>query len=305
MPETRRPRPARPVPGNGQPGSRPGPRLALAEYANLKLGRRPPTLGPRLHLADYLTGIVPTIPTPTPPSADHFSKVGTWILGRNNEFGTCGPTSVANDVLLGTTYQSAKPVRCTDDDVFDLYRRSGNPTFDPITGAGDNGVDMQTMLSAVRQGGIAGIKCLAYASVDVTNLDELRAAQAIFGCLLYGVNLEVAQQLQTYQQLWDYSESAAWGGHAVLGGRYTQNPDRSGLISWQERIDMTDAFIVHQLEECWVVIWSWTVGTQQYIEGIDQATLGQDFTGLTHQAWPVTPTPSPDPQPGCFGLNRY
>lgn len=259
------------------------------------LGRRPPKNAPALKLSSVLTGTVPEHPA----TADRFSRVSSWILGENDKYGDCGPVSVANSRLLTTTYLTDTAQVVSQDDIFALYRRSGNPNFDPATDADDNGVDMQTMLEAVHSSGIAGTKCLGFAKVDVANLEEIRAAIAIFGFVLFGVNLETAQQAQTDAGgPWDYRNSSEWGGHAVLAGQYTSGSSGSDIsvITWAEVIGTTDAFARHQLEEAWVVIWPEHVGSSAFIEGVDQAKLAADFKALTGRDFPV-PEPAPTPEP--------
>ena len=247
-----------------------------------KLGRLPPIPDrPRLRLGDYLRAI-PTAPS----SADHLSKVPRWILGGNDRFGDCGPVSAANDRLLVTTYLTATPQVVGQSDIFDLYRRSGNPRFNPATGEDDNGVVLQVMLEAMLEGGIGGVKPIAFAAVDHTNLDEMRAAVAIFGSLLVGVNLDVAQQRQ---RTWDYRPSPEWGGHAVMLGRYSESPDLTSVVSWGEIIPMTDAFVSSQLDEAWVVIWPEHLGTRAFEEGLTLSALKADFLALTGR--PMLPQP--------------
>ena len=212
-----------------------------------------------------------------PSASDHFARVPAWILGGNDRYSDCGPVSVANDRLLVTTYLST-PQRVSQADIFDLYRRSGNPDFNPATGQGDNGVVMQTMLEALMSGGIAGVRPVAFAAVDHTNLDEMRAAIALFGSLLLGVNLEAAQQSQ---RTWDYVPSAEWGGHAVMAGRYAESPDRTAVISWATPTDMTDAFVAHQFDEAWAVIWPEHMGRREFVDGLTVPDLAADFRDLT------------------------
>lgn len=260
-------------------------------------GRRPPKNAPALQLGRLLTGTVPA----HPKSADHFSRVREWILGGNDQFGDCGPVSVANSRLLLTAYLTGTPEIASQDDIFDLYRRSGNPDFDPNDpgGPGDAGVDMQTMLEALVAGGIGGKKALAFAKVDVSNLEECRAAIAIFGDQLLGVDLEVAQQAQTDRGLWEYSRSSEWGGHAVCAGRYSSatSGDDVDVITWAEVVGTTDSFWSHQVQEAWVVIWPEHLTTSAFIAGIDQAQLAADYEALTGRPFPVNPTPSPTPSP--------
>lgn len=264
-----------------------------------RLGRRPNDPNrPLLHLKDILTGTIPDHPA----TAEHFSRVGDWGLYGNDKFGDCGPTSVANARKLTTKYLGVAEASPSQDDVFDLYRRSGNPNFDPNTDSDDNGVDMATMLSAVLAGGIAGIKGVAYASVDVTNPAEVDAALAIFGYLLLGIDLKVAQQAQTNAGLWDYKRSSDWGGHAVLCGTYTgaTKGDDRDVITWAQRVGTTDAFWTHQVQEAYVLIWPEHLGTTQFQQGIDMAALNAAYQALTGHTLP-TPTPVPAPTPTPVG----
>jgi hypothetical protein len=280
----------------------------IHDHVDFKLGRRSPKNAPALMLGPLLTGAVTH-----PESADHFEEVADWILGENDEFGVCGPVAGANMVLDVSTYLTEQSVTVSQDAIFDLYRRSGNPNFDPKTGEDDNGVDMQTMLEALLKGGIEDRKPIAFAKVDETNHDDLLAAIAIFGGVLLGVDLQIAQQSQTNHLLWDYKESGEWGGHAIYCGRYSDpsgsSKDRTAVITWAEVVDMTDSFIENQLGEAWVVIWPEHLGTKAFQDGIDAQQLAADYEQLTGKVLPVpdgpepTPTP-PQPAPTSSGLDQ-
>jgi hypothetical protein len=216
------------------------------------------------------------------------------MLG-NDQYGDCGPVSAANLRAMTTAALTGVERYPTLQDVFDLYRRSGNPNFDPATDADDNGVDMQTMCEALVSGGIAGVKALAFAKVDVSSLDEIRAAVSIFGGLLLGVNLDVAQQEQTNDGLWDYVQTVSWGGHAVLAGGYTSATTGAdvNVVTWAQLVGLTDRFWTHQVEEAWVVIWPEHLGTVAFQQGVDLAQLAADYHALTGRTFPVAPTPTP------------
>lgn len=260
-----------------------------------RLGRRPADPSrPLLKLADVLTGVVPSHGV----GADHFSKVGDWGLFTNDRYGVCGPTSVANSRALVTRYLVGAEHMPTLDDVYSLYRRSGNPNFDPATGADDNGVIMADMLSAVLSGGIGGMKGIAYAAVNTSNLDEVRAAIDIFGFLLLGVDLETAQQAQTDAGMWDYRPSGQWGGHAVLAGSYTSAAYGADIdvITWARRVGTTDAFWTHgQVPEAYVLIWPEHLGTAAFQEGVDLGALARAYEVLTGRQFPAVPVPVPPP----------
>lgn len=278
--------------------------MALNERIDVpgrRLGRQKPSNRPALQLAGFLTGTIPAHPV----AADNFAQVTDWGLYGNDKYGVCGPVSVANSLKLLTKDSGEPEFSVTLGDVFDLYRRSGNPQFDPTTDVDDNGVDMQTMLDALVRGGIGGRKPLAFAKVDVSNIDEVRAAISIFGCVLFGVDLEVAQQGQTDAGgPWDYTQTVDWGGHAIVAGRYTSSTGRHttdiSVITWAEVIGCTDAFLTKQLQEAWVVIWPEHVTHPAFQQGVDEAQLAADYLALTGRPFPTVtpPVPSPTPAPG-------
>jgi hypothetical protein len=272
---------------------------------NRKLGRRSPKRAPALRFADFWTGAIPE----HSPAADHFAEVDDWGLWGNDQYGDCGPVSYGNLRKLISRYLGDLEDDVTQADVFALYKLV-NPDFDPDTGRGDNGVDMQTMLEMALEHGFGkdAKKPLAFASVNPGNLDELRAAVETFGGVLLGVDLETAQQAQTDAGLWDYRRSSEWGGHAVLCGRYVDEPqdsaDRSGVVTWAQVVDFTDAFAARQLEEVWLVIFEEHLGTKQFKQGVDLEALAATYKALTGKTFPIAPAPQPTPDPsqqGCAG----
>lgn len=283
-----------------------------------QLGRRPAD-PQRLANARRMARFLDTSTVPAhPPAVDYMSRVPQWVLGSNDRFGTCGPTSVANYVLLVTTWLAGQGLVFTDEEIFDFYRRSGNPDFDPNTGAGDGGVDMTVMLSELVRGGIGfgdrNVKALAYAAIDSHDTDKLWATAALFGGVLWGSDLSVAQEAQTEWGLWDYAPRAReWGGHATFSApRYTDQPgtktDRTGLVTWAQVVDATDGFIRHQVAECYLVVLPWHLGSKQFVENTDLATLAGDYEAITGRPFPTdiptpepTPEPAPTPTPGPAG----
>lgn len=241
------------------------------------------------------------------------------MLGGNDRFGTCGPTYVANSAVLTWHYLLGEDITVTDEQIWDLYRRSGNPDFDPEAQPdangnvpGDGGVDMTVMLSELVKNGIAithadgrveRVKPLCFAAHD-TGIDTVRAVTSIFGADGFGLDLSVAQQAQTRKGVWDYVAGAReWGGHATLGGAYTSDTAAGHAdetnVTWQLKVGMTDAFIAHQLAEGYAVVWEPLWDHPAFQAGIDQAALAADFTEFTGRQFPVPvpPQPAPDPAP--------
>jgi hypothetical protein len=176
----------------------------------------------------------------------------------------------------------------------------GYKTQNPGFPAEDNGTDVQTMLEyLVHNGGPDGVRLLAFASVDTSNLEEVQAALAIFGSLLLGVEVQTANQQDFADGIpWDYHpNSQVEGGHCVLGGGYLDQPSNDvRFITWGTETGMTDRYWQHLVNcpsgEAWILIWEENLGTKQFIQGIDLDALKADYLALTGRTLNVT-APAP------------
>lgn len=272
------------------------PRSAIGIHAHdkFKTGLRPPKNAPALLVGRAIKRGF-KLP-PVPASADHFKSV-TFGLYENDHFGVCGPTGYCNLTKLVSKGLTGKTVSPSQDDCFTLYRQSGNPDFNPATGADDNGVDLQTMLEAAMEHGVGGVKPICFGKVP-TDDRSLNAAVAIFGGVLWGQTLEVSQQTQSSAKppVWDFhAPHKMWGGHCTMTGKYVGNANLDNeagaddsTISWKMAIQTTPAYRRHQLQEAWVVVFPWHLKSKEFLQAVDLATLKTDFEGLTGKAFPVS-----------------
>jgi hypothetical protein len=234
-----------------------------------------------------------------PQSDDHIVSVPAWNMGGNDRFGTCGPTSFSNYVTMAYWNLLQEPVTVTDDAVFDLYRASGNPQFNPTTDADDNGVDMVTLLNAAISNGIEithadgtteVVKAVCFGALD-NSVEEIRAATAIFGGVELAVNLEVAQQQQLSTGVWDYQPSGSWGGHAIMGAAYTGSNDLHSadetIITWQKPVGLTDSFLQYQLSSSFAVVLPIHLTHPAFLAGVNVQQLATDYQELTGQTFPA------------------
>lgn len=266
-----------------------------------KYGRRAPVNRPAIHLGAILRSDT-EIP-PHPDREDYLATLSAWQMLGNDTAGDCVAVTWANFRRLVTAVLTTETYP-TLDQVWAIYRTQ-NPGFDPAGSADgngpgsehDQGMDIQTLLEyLVKSGGPDGVKAVAFAKVDYTNLDELKAALAIFGGVWTGITVtDTNEQEFADGEEWDY---AGWarelGGHSVLTGGY--NPDPT-FITWAAETAFTEAFITHQVEETWIVIWPEHLATKQFEAGIDQAALAAAYEALTGRTFPVQPTPTPAPTP--------
>jgi hypothetical protein len=268
----------------------------LPQHGRL-LGLRRPSAKPTLKAHHYLTTPLPSVPA----SVDHLGAA-TFGLDNNDKYGVCGPTSLDNYCRMVTLALTGEQWSADwEQDILPLYRRQ-NPDFDPATGQGDGGVDMKTMLAdAVKHGfGPHGgpQEVLGFAELDVRNEAGIRAAVALTGGVLLGVNLQLAneQQLDGHPPVWDYmAKSGDWGGHAILDGAYVAS-GQEDCITWAQRVGMTPSFLKHRRMEAYLVILRAHLGSKRFLDGIDMGAFVADIEAITGRPFPaanITPSPAP------------
>lgn len=272
-----------------------------------KYGRRVPSRRPALSLARVLTGKIPAHPA----AADYLARLAGWEMLGNDRAGDCVSVTWANIRRLVSSIAGAERYP-SQDEVWTLYRTQ-NPDFDPngtedTNGPGshaDQGMDIQTLLEyLVKHGGPDGTKALAFAKVDPTNVDEVKAAVAIFGFVWTGIVVQAANQDEfANRRPWDYHRSSPdEGGHSVITGGYGA-PGGGPLggderfITWAEETSFTDAYWRRQVEETWVVIWPEHLSHPAFLDGVDLAALAADYEAITGRPFPAVVPPAPGPVP--------
>jgi hypothetical protein len=263
-----------------------------------KYGRRPPKNAPALRLSSILTGTIPAHPI----SEDYLAQLVGWQMLGNDTYGDCVAVTWANTRRLMTALLGDAEHYPDLAGVLNVYTTQ-NPRFP----ADDNGMDIQTLLEyLVRVGGPDGVKAVAFAKVDTGNLDEVKAAEAIFGSVWTGITVTDANESEfSTGRPWDYHPtSGIAGGHSVISGGYLSQPtDDIRFITWATETGFTDAFWAHEAEEAWIVVWPEHLSTRQFQQGIDLPALAAAYKALTGRDLPVPtpPQPAPPPQPkGCL-----
>lgn len=259
---------------------------------NYALGRLPndPTK-PRLKLASFLD-----TSTDAPASADWLSKITDWPMYGNDTVGDCTCAAAGHMIEQWSGYASSVQ-EITEDAVMSAY--SAVSGYNPNTGANDNGAVMQDVLDYWRKNGIGGHKILAFAEVNVSDLNECRLAVAEFGTIYLGINFPASAMDQFNEgKPWDVVRgSQIEGGHAINAGWYDATSNTWKVVTWGQVQEMTQAFFDKYVEEAWVIATEDWVGSDGKVPtGVDVAALGKQFTGLTGEDSPF-PAPSPEPTP--------
>ena len=187
--------------------------------------------------------------------------------------------------------------------------------YNPVTGANDNGANLQDVLGVWQKTGIPGTndKILLFAEIsNLSNLTLLQQCLWIFGTVYIGFDVPQSAMNQfSAGQPWTVVPTGTniVGGHAIPIQNYdTTNANPIGAITWAAFQRMSTGFFQTycagmQDGEAWVVISpDWLTSTGYTIAaagGLDLYGLGQDFTALTGQPnpFPVPPAPPVPPVP--------
>jgi hypothetical protein len=155
-----------------------------------KMGRKPSAPQRHLKLGNYL---IPGPSLPIPPRVVHYSyaaEIGMANILANDQLGCC--TSSAAGHIIDTwrgNAQSIKPM-VTEDQAIQFY--SASTGYVPGNAATDQGGDLVTVMQTWKNKGYfadGSSKLVGWASVDVNNYDEVKAAIWLFENLYVGVSL--------------------------------------------------------------------------------------------------------------------
>ncbi|NUR65149.1 MAG: hypothetical protein HOQ47_05260 [Streptomyces sp.] len=280
--------------------------------SSLRYGRRAPKNTPALKFSRIFTGKIPAHPV----AADYLARLSAWDMRGNDVAGDCVAVTWANVRRL-LSYMAGVEDYPSQDDVWQVYKTQ-NPDFDPngtadTNGPGsssDGGMDIQTLLEYLHKvGGPDGKKVLAFAKVDPSSPDEVKAAVSIFGYVWTGIVVQNANMDDfNTGRPWDYHRSSPDdGGHSVITGGYGA-PGGGPLggderfITWAQETSFTDRYWSRKVEETWIAIFDEHLEHPAFQAGVDLAALAADYEALTGKKFPIpapqpTPVPTPPPSP--------
>lgn len=257
---------------------------------SFRFGRRHPKNAPAIQFATLLSsGTLPAFPD----LYDSISGWTGWEMLGNDEYGDCVAVSWATErriLTKGSSYPDLSQV--------ETFYETQNPKFP----AEDNGMDIQTALEdLVNNGGPDGVKAVAFAKVDHTNIAEMKAALATFSTLWLGVNVTAQNQSQFPNTPWTPTGSVE-GGHSIIGTGY--DTVKFLMETWASEASLSNDFVVDGtgskpgLEEAWVVIWPEHLANLSEDALSALATVYEEVTGKSIIFPDPNPVPPPTPAPG-------
>lgn len=188
------------------------------------------------------------------PSQVHYGQVvtrqgGAYPMYGNDRLGDC-TCAAAGHHVQAWSYNAGRPETPPEQSVIRMYDETGDGT--------DDGRYLDEVLSYWRKTGLDGETVLAYASVNVKDRAEVKAALWLFGGLYLGVGLPVTAQRQT---TWHVDASAlaadrapySWGGHCVNATGYA-NTTGVYFVTWGRLTRLTWGFWNAYVDEAFAIV---------------------------------------------------
>lgn len=235
---------------------------------------------PRLKLtAAHLPGVTP------PASADWLSKVPSWPMSLNDQLGDCTCAGAGHVAQQLAWYGQGKNAPIPDAYILKMYEAIGG--YKPGDPSTDQGATLQDALNYWRKTGIAGHKIVAFAQLDASDLDTIRACIDLFGAVYTGFNVpkSAMDQFNAGKPWTVVKRSPIEGGHCVPIGAY--DAESFSAVTWGAVQEMDIPFLATYFDEFWAPIsLDWLTAQGVSPANVDGATLNADYKALTGQAGP-------------------
>lgn len=210
-------------------------------------------------------------------------KLSMW---GNDEWGDCVKCGEANQIMRLERQETRSTAQITEEDVIREYKLECEREFgfQPMVpgDSHDTGLIMRQNLTNWRKLGFKFkthvFKIAAFGELEPAETDQLRAAIYRLQGVQFGLALPKAAQTMydSTHKMWDYNgeigdewKPGSWGGHAVYSKAYS--PIGFQVLSWGDKITVTDNFIRKYCDEAWAVVDdldSWRVKETINVEGL-------------------------------------
>ncbi|MHB8397314.1 MAG: hypothetical protein ACYDCI_00045 [Candidatus Limnocylindrales bacterium] len=213
------------------------------------LGKLDPVADPRrLRFASLLA---PQLAA-APGSCDLTCGIRDWGMMLNEREGDCTVAARGHLIMEMSAATTQHPIVVPDSEIQAAYC-AVCPTFDPATGAGDNGALCTDVLEYSRTVGIGGYKIDGWAAIDLSNGQHVAQAVYYLGGAYIGIQLPSSAEQQTNAgQAWTVPWFATIvGGHCIPIVAY----DANGLwcVTWGRLQYMTWDFFFKYCDEAYAL----------------------------------------------------
>ena len=220
---------------------------------------------------------------PIPQSIDWTAGITNFLMCGNDTVGDCTCAGAAHLEMIWESNAKTSTVPTTEEPLTSqvLAAYSAITGYNPSDPNTDTGADLLTVLNYWTNNPIANYNIKAYTQLPLNNLNDIRAAIALFGGVYMGVQLpDDAQTAFSNGQPWiDTTDNNIEGGHCIVLVGYT--PQYFTAISWGAKQLLSPDWFTKYADEAYAVIspqWINAYGTAP--SGFNLAQLEADLQAL-------------------------
>lgn len=154
-----------------------------------------------------------------------------WDMLGNDTVGDCVIAKTLHQIMAWRAVANAgSPASFTKQQAIDLY--SAVTGYDPSNPDTDQGTDPVAMLQYWQKNGVFGHKIEGGVSLDISNLDALKAAIYLFGGIEFDINVPAYIMNVPAGGSWSNTggDQSVLGGHSILAIGYGSEGFR--IVSW-------------------------------------------------------------------------
>jgi hypothetical protein len=215
-----------------------------------------------------------------------YPRVMAWE--RNIQWGVLANDSIGDCTIAGALHlimgwqavaNAGTPIQFTDQDAIDLY--SAVTGYNPADPSTDQGAAETDVLNYWKATGMKGHKIAGYTSLDVSNIEMIKAAVFLFGGVYLGFQvpryiMDVAQAGGTSWSQTPGVDTTIEGGHAIYICGY--GADGVTIVSWGKTYTFDWDFWTTYVDEAYgIVSTDWIKKSGQAPSGLDLEVLLADL----------------------------
>src|SRR6516164_1928105 len=225
------------------------PSLTHISHGKVCLGRKEPRRSLKsLPLSLY------TISHGYYPRVNAWERPIEWGMLANDRLGDCTCAAVLHMIMGWKAVANAgTPCHFKDEDAVSLYETVGG--YNPANPSSDQGAVELDVLNYWRDTGVDGDKIAGYATLDISNTEQIKAACYTFGGVYIGFNVP--------SYIMDVPAGGSWstkpgdfmgiiGGHAVNVVGYGRAGAR--VVSWGSTYTFNWQFWLDYVDEAYAVV---------------------------------------------------
>jgi hypothetical protein len=243
----------------------------------VKLGKlRPKRSLKALPLSNYMKALSVTF-----PPVHAWERNIAWGVLANDTIGDC-TIAAALHLIMGwqAVANAGTPIQFTDQDAISLYSTiTGYNPADPST---DQGAAETDVLNYWKTTGMNGHKIAGYTSLDVSNIEMIKAAVFLFGGVYLGFQVPNYIMSVAPGGSWSQTPGADTtivGGHAIYICGY--GADGVTIVSWGQTFTFDWDFWTAYVDEGYALVSTdWVKKSGKAPSGLDLSALLADLTAV-------------------------